>query len=490
MDAERNRHPARSTMINIKPNLAEAVAFAVSLPTDQAHLCAIHPAGNRPVVGRSFPKTESGQAAMLRWLTQADRKGYGIYFNANEVKPLGKGHAKATEAEVLTVRFLHVDADLPAGTAPDDVETARAELLAKIKAAPLGPSLIINSGNGFGLFWELAEPVTVTAENREDIKACNVALADQLGGDDCENLDRLMRLPFTVNRPNAKKIKAGRVPVLADVITDLRDLVVYALEELLPAAVSNEMTTTRTESSGTAYETIGSPDIPETVDLSTLDESLNAAMSETEEPKTETTPLGAVGPKRGRRRGRQPENQKQPAEVAKAGRMLSPARMRIVLDSLTKEPILYHAATRAGIHRKTLEYWLRRSAAGDVGYDIKWQGIEWRFHQHCSSAIDMADDRLRAVMWRSAMGVISKTDENGNFIVEACGQPNMTMARHFLEWQRPEKWGKRRKKHVPQNAGVLVIGGDVTKKPEYDTTASVKARKWKSFSRKFREAKT
>jgi hypothetical protein len=43
-------------------------------------------------------------------------------------------------------------------------------------------------------------------------------------------------------------------------------------------------------------------------------------------------------------------------------------------------------------------------------------------------------------------------------------------------------WGKRRKGHVPHNAGVLVIGGDVTKKPEYDTTASVKARKWKSFS--------
>ena len=180
---------------------------------------------------------------------------------------------------VLTARYvavLHVDADLPAGPAPDDVETARAELLAKIEAAPLVPSLIINSGNGFGLFWELAEPVTVTAENLEDIKARNIALADQLGGDDCENLDRVMRLPFTVNRPNAKKIKAGRVPVLADIVTDLRGLVVYALEEFAPAAVSNEMTTTRTESSGTAYETIGSPDIPETVDLSTLDESLRS----------------------------------------------------------------------------------------------------------------------------------------------------------------------------------------------------------------------
>jgi hypothetical protein len=195
-------------MIDIKPNLRDAVAFAFSLPTDQAHLCAIHPAGNRPVVGRSFPKTGAGQAAALRWLIKADRKEYGIYFNANEVKPLGKGHAKAKEAEVSTLRFLHVDADLPAGTAPDDVKTARAELLAKIKAAPLVPSLIINSGNGYGLFWELAEPVTVTAENLEHIKACNVALAAQLGGDDCQNLDRVMRLPFTVNRPSAKKIRS------------------------------------------------------------------------------------------------------------------------------------------------------------------------------------------------------------------------------------------------------------------------------------------
>jgi hypothetical protein len=139
-------------------------------------------------------------------------------------------------------------------------------------------------------------------------------------------------------------------------------------------------------------------------------------------------------------------------------------------------PGAYHAATKAGIHRKTLEYWLRRSAAGDAGYDIEWQGIEWRFHEHCTSAIDEADDSLRAVMWQIAMGVVSKTDENGNFIVEACGQPNMKMARHFLEWQRPEKRGKRRKRDVPHNAGVLVIGGDVTKKPEYGLASSALAR--------------
>ena len=53
---------------------------------------------------------------------------------------------------------------------------------------------------------------------------------------------------------------------------------------------------------------------------------------------------------------------------------LSPERMRIVLDSLTERPILSPAATKAGIHRKTLEYWLKRSEAGHDGYDLEWQG--------------------------------------------------------------------------------------------------------------------
>ena len=51
----------------------------------------------------------------------------------------------------------------------------------------------------------------------------------------------------------------------------------------------------------------------------------------------------------------------------------------IVLDSLTECPILSHAARKAGIHRKTLEYWIKRSEAGDDGYDIEWQGVNGDF---------------------------------------------------------------------------------------------------------------
>jgi len=100
-----------------------------------------------------------------------------------------------------------------------------------------------------------------------------------------------------------------------------------------------------------------------------------AAMSEVG-PKTEATPLAAMRDKLRRSGGR-------PAEVSKARRKLSPELMRIVIESLRERPILSHAAAgKAGIHRRTLEYWMKCSKAGKKGYDIEWQGMMWRFHEH------------------------------------------------------------------------------------------------------------
>ena len=208
-------------------------------------------------------------------------------------------------------------------------------------------------------------------------------------------------------------------------------------------------------------------------------------MSEAEGPKTETTPLGAMGRKRGRSGGRQIKKQKPPAEVAKAGRMLSPERMRTCPRQPQGISHPSHAASKAGIHRKTLEYWIKRSAAGDAGYDIEWQGEIRRFHEHCKSAIEEAHDKLLAAAWDIAMGgVVYKNDElllsrgyegpdgylrdeNGIPVLETSRKPNGKMLRFLLELVRPETYGKHRKIDVPHNGGVLVVGGirhDIPKK--------------------------
>jgi hypothetical protein len=261
----------------LAPDLLNSIDFACGLPTAKMHLCAIHPAGRLPkIVGQSFEKTASGKAAALKWITRASKGGYGIYFNINEVSPplSTPAHVKASEAEISTVYALHVDVDPPDGTPVDRLATVRAEMLARITAAK--PSLVVNSGNGYGVFFEI-DPVTVTDANRDEIKRRNIALSDRLGGDDCENLDRVMRLPDTTNIPNAKKRKAGRVPVLASVVTDDRDFINrYKLDDFQQAAKSKDDPAGAEKPEGStsdsAYETLGSPVVPDSVDISKLDD--------------------------------------------------------------------------------------------------------------------------------------------------------------------------------------------------------------------------
>jgi hypothetical protein len=216
-----------------------------------------------------------------------------------------------------------------------------------------------------------------------------------------------------------------------------------------------------------------------------------APTSEAEGPKTETTPLGAMGSKRSRSGGRQLKKQKLPAEISELGRKRSPERMRIFLDSLAEYPALIYATKKAGIHRRTPEYWLKGSAAGHEGYDLEWRGETAKFHEHYISAMDEGGGHLEEVAFRLATGydeiltykgrVSYKfdpvlwslgrrgpdaylKDENGNPVPETVPKCDLKMVRWLLERRLPDKYGKDRKMDVrkmdvPHKTGVLVIGG-------------------------------
>ncbi len=79
-------------------------------------------------------------------------------------------------------------------------------------------------------------------------------------------------------------------------------------------------------------------------------------------------------------------------------------------------------------------------------------------------------------------------DENGNPIPETVRKVDMKAMRFSWSGTVPTSGASTQRVNAPREGGVLVIG-DVTKKPEYNTAASVQARKWKAGSRMIREEK-
>ena len=169
--------------------------------------------------------------------------------------------------------------------------------------------------------------------------------------------------------------------------------------------------------------------------------------------------------------------------------------MRILLDSLAEDAVLINATKKAGIHRRTPEYWLKGSAAGHDGYDVEWRGVMMKFHEHYVSAMDEGGD-LEEVAVRMATGydeiltykgsVSYKidpvlwslghrgpdaylTDENGDPVPETVRKVDPKMLRWLLA-QHHNKYGKRPKTDVTHKGGVLVVGvpskSEVTVAPE------------------------
>ncbi|MER9684672.1 MULTISPECIES: DNA-primase RepB domain-containing protein [unclassified Mesorhizobium] len=186
-------------MSNLTPDTASAMDFLRRFtPSDRWDLAALPPDGGQPEF-RTFIPDEHEQAR--DWIER--RQGTkGLYYHVNRLRTDAR-NIKAKKPDIVAVRALHVDVDLN-----DD-----AALSALREFGPT-PTAIVFSGGGYQALWRLTESST----EFDRAERINIWLARQLGGDNCHNIDRLLRLPGTINLPNAKKRAAGRVPVLARVI--------------------------------------------------------------------------------------------------------------------------------------------------------------------------------------------------------------------------------------------------------------------------------
>ncbi|MBB5043459.1 VapE domain-containing protein [Shinella fusca] len=174
----------------------EAVEFIDRMyPGQPRHLVAM------PLKGRleasTFLAHEDDE--MRAWI-EARQGEANLYFHVNGLRP-GVANKKATKDEVSSALFVHVD-----------IDDANAE--ERVLGYTPPPTVIAFSGGGYHVYWKLKEPT----DDLVRIEAINMAMATALGGDKCHNIDRIMRLPGTVNIPNAKKLANGRKPALARIV--------------------------------------------------------------------------------------------------------------------------------------------------------------------------------------------------------------------------------------------------------------------------------
>jgi hypothetical protein len=150
-------------------------------------------------------RTVDGEAKVAAFVRQYNGQR-NLYYSVNPTR--GNLVKKATKADISRIEWLFADLD-PAADEP--AEIAKERYLEALQA--MRPTAAIDSGNGIQVLYRLEVPIVPSAAAIADVEARTRALIERLGAKaGTQNIDRILRLPGTVNLPNAKKRKDGRMP--------------------------------------------------------------------------------------------------------------------------------------------------------------------------------------------------------------------------------------------------------------------------------------
>ena len=190
------------------------------------------------VVGRTYHMPDECEAA-TSWIVERNAGGWNAYWTPNEARPMT---GKSSKRDMLRVRFLWADCD-PAVFQHGGYESARQHLidnvLPNLRATA---SFVVDSGHGLQAFWMLTDGPDLTAiQAQADFEALNQRLGALYGSVGTHNVDRVMRVPGTVNHMSASKISKGypEEPTLARLI--VADGVVYTTDEMKAFVAREEL---------------------------------------------------------------------------------------------------------------------------------------------------------------------------------------------------------------------------------------------------------
>lgn len=265
-----------NVMLELRPDHADSVRFLQLLyPRGPWCLTALGvdridkgngKKGGKPNQSETFNPGDEDD--LVKWLRE--HASWNIYYSVNEPRRVVRGHDKAFKQDVERVWYFHVDLDLATrqvGEEPNpkggkakpifhvvDGDIARLRRLfdEPLEGLPRAP-ICVESGGGLNGLWPLDEPLTIiggtddmrvamveriegynkqiellysraSVRSVEDLAKTNAAYAKDRWGDvvakadHCHNLDRILRLPGTINWPDEVKRSRGRVPSLARLV--------------------------------------------------------------------------------------------------------------------------------------------------------------------------------------------------------------------------------------------------------------------------------
>lgn len=192
-------------------------------------LWAYYPKGMRTVLNWQLPDgkwcgegVDIDDKAELRAFLKRHADA-NLYFTVNEAqtKRDGKPVVKVSKADIKSVLYAHLDLDPPENLAPLVMSNPAfakwkretEDMLCALEPAPI----VLDSGGGFQALWPVVPGVTA-----DQIEELNHRIALHFTGEGkTHNVDRVLRIPGTINWPNAKKRKAGREPRAATWVREI-----------------------------------------------------------------------------------------------------------------------------------------------------------------------------------------------------------------------------------------------------------------------------
>ncbi len=197
----------------ISPDAAAIAAFLRALPHEGFVVGLLNPEAKR-MLAFSFGRADID--ANAAGIAKANAGGWNAYFRPNAYERTFSGGSHPDKADVRSGLLVHIDADAPKDLTTDEARLAWCEAKARELEAD-GASLVWFTGGGVQAAKLLREPITLgeAALAHEEFEEVNVAWASARGGDKCHDCSHLLRIPGSVNWPDARKRKRGRVPALA-----------------------------------------------------------------------------------------------------------------------------------------------------------------------------------------------------------------------------------------------------------------------------------